>query len=201
MTRAALEAGEYATYVGAAQSFPGYLDALPGYISSTNPAVEDYFFSNQPGESQQKPTTFFRHIAELEESKRTVNATVCDYWIDPDGTANPGPNQLRGAWWVKLSNPGGDPGVPAVADTDARTNDQREHPIPTWNVFGSWKIDKLKYVPIEEIPRSCVDWWQERFPTFVPRNGSNVLDPPEGYVPETMPVAVQYPEWIGPPTS
>lgn len=200
VTRAAVEAALYATVVGAAQSFPGYENALPAYISPTNPAVEDFFVSNRPDGSLQKPMTSFKHLADLDDSSRSVKATVCDYWVDVEGEPNAGPEQLHGAWQVELANPEGDPGRPGIADGDGLSHDLRGGKVPTWDVFGSWKINVLRYIPLEKIPPVCADWWQERFPTFVHRNEYNALYAPPGYVPDTMPVAPQYPEWIGPST-
>ena len=111
--------------------------------------------------------------------------------------------RLNMAFRVELERTDDDPGQPGVPDADAAEQDPRAHRVPTWNVFEGWKVTKLHYLRRlngDVIPQGCTDWWQQQFPAFAP-NASGNLVPPAGFEPPTMPVAVQYPEWIGPAIS
>lgn len=58
------------------------------------------------------------------------------------------------------------------------------------------------YTSDEAIAAPCHGWWAEQFPTFVRKDASPYLYPPEGYVFPTLPDDhLQYPEWIRPSDS
>ena len=203
LVRGAYEAADYTRFVGQAQSFPGYPAAVGGPTRPGNPDKEEFFTWLEPGEDVQVPLTNFLHITEYEETGPGIGATVCSYNLHAD----PGPNfsveGLNAAFRVELERTADDPGQPGIPDTDPAQQDARANRVPTWNVFEGWKITKLHYLRRldgDVIPQGCTDWWQQQFPAFA-ANASGNLVPPPGFEPPTMPVAVQYPEWIGPANS
>jgi hypothetical protein len=200
LVRSAYEAADYTRFVGQAHSFPGYPEAVGGPTRHGNPDKEEFFTWLEPDEDEQIPLTNFLHITAYDETDPGIGATVCSYNLHAD----PGPNfsveGLNAAFRVEMERTADDPGQPGVPDTDPAQQDPRAHRVPTWNVFEGWKITKLHYLRRldgDVIPEGCTDWWQQQFPTFA-ANASGNLVPPPGFEPPTMPVAVQYPEWIGP---
>ena len=203
LVRAAYEAADYTRFVGQAHSFPGYPAAVGGPARQGNPDKEEFFTWLEPGEDEQIPLTNFAHITSYEESGPDIGATVCSYNLHADPGTNLSVEGLNIAFRVELERTADDPGQPGVPDTDPAQQDPRAHRVPTWNVFEGWKITKLHYLRRlngDVIPQGCTDWWQQQFPAFAP-NASGNLVPPAGFEPPTMPVAVQYPEWIGPANS
>ncbi|WP_084727414.1 hypothetical protein [Rhodococcoides yunnanense] len=103
---------------------------------------------------------------------------------------------------MQLSTTADNAELPGIPDTDAMSHDRRAHFLPSWNVFGDWKIDEMvhaAYTDDESIAAPCHDWWAAQFPTFVHKDASPYLYPPDGYVFPTVPDNhLQYPEWIGP---
>lgn len=193
-----MEAVGWAGYVGAESSFPGYRSALPD-MGTPGGLIDPYLVNEEPTDPEKLAFTSFHHIVDFEFTEEQLRATVCGYAIDVPENASAGPKALGNAWRIGLRNTVDNAGATGQPDDDP-AYDEPAHRIPDWNVFGTWEIDELRRVPGTEIPDVCATWWKERFPTFVRRDGLNFFDAPEGYVPETMPVAPQYPEWIGPST-
>ncbi len=143
------------------------------------------------------------YIADFATTDSRVAATVCSYELFSEPRPNITLNPLNAAFRVELERTAADPGQPGIPDTDPAQQDARANRVPTWNVFEGWKITKLHYLRRldgDVIPQGCTDWWQQQFPAFA-ANASGNLVPPPGFEPPTMPVAVQYPEWIGPANS
>ncbi|MFC0454724.1 hypothetical protein ACFSUH_27655 [Rhodococcus jostii] len=203
LVRASYEAGDYTAFVGLENSYPGFGRAVGGEANHGDPAIEYFMTSLEAEQSAQAPGTSFAHITAYESTETSVSATVCNYQLFPQNGTNISLNPLNMAFRVELERTDDDPGRPGVPDADAAEQDPRAHRVPTWNVFEGWKVTKLHYLRRlngDVIPQGCTDWWQQQFPAFAP-NASGNLVPPAGFEPPTMPVAVQYPEWIGPAIS
>lgn len=203
LIRAAYEAGELTSYVGLSNSYPGYESAVGGPARHSNRDKEEFLTWREPEDTRQAAGTNFAHIADFATTDSSVAATVCSYEIFSEPHANITLNPLNAAFRVELERTADDPGQPGVPDTDPARQDPRANRVPTWNVFEGWKITKLHYLRRldgDVIPQGCTDWWQQQFPAFA-ANASGNLVPPPGFEPPTMPVAVQYPEWIGPANS
>ncbi|TQC45252.1 hypothetical protein EEB14_32875 [Rhodococcus sp. WS4] len=203
LVRAAYEAGELTSYVGLSNAYLGYESAVGGPARHGDPDKEEFLTWREPEDTRQVAGTNFVHITELATTDSRVAATVCSYELFSEPHANITLNPLSAAFQVELEHTADDPGQPGVPDADAAEQDPRAHRVPTWNVFEGWKIAKLHYLRRlngDVIPQGCTDWWQQQFPAFAP-NASGNLVPPAGFDPPTMPVAVQYPEWIGPANS
>ncbi|WP_159918750.1 hypothetical protein [Rhodococcus sp. WAY2] len=202
LIRATYEAGNYATFVGLEDSYPGFGRAVGGEAHHTDPDIE-YFMTSRTVESDtQAEGTSFGHITAYQATETSVAATVCHYYLFPESGTNISLNPLKMAFRIQLERAGADAGQAGIPDTDPARKDPRAHRVPTWNVFGDWKITRLHYLRQlngDVIPQGCTDWWRQQFPNFSPNAGGNLVPPP-GFEPPTMPVAVQYPEWIGPAT-
>ncbi|KAF0961335.1 hypothetical protein MLGJGCBP_05614 [Rhodococcus sp. T7] len=199
LVRASYEAGDYTAFVGLENSYPGFGRAVGGEAHHGDPDIEYFMTALEAENDTQAPGTSFAHITAYETTENSVAATVCNYYVFPQNGANISLNPLNMAFRVELERTADDPGQPGVPDTDPAVQDPRAHRVPTWNVFEGWKITRLHYLRRldgDVIPQGCTDWWQQQFPTFA-ANASGNLVPPPGFEPPTMPVAVQYPEWIG----
>jgi hypothetical protein len=201
LVRATYESADYTRFVGQARSFPGYPEAVGGPTRRSNADKEDFFTSAEPGEDEQIALTNFLHITGYAETATGIGATVCSYNLHADPGVNLSVEGLNLAYRIELERIGED-GLPGIPDTDPARHDPRANRLPLWNVFDGWKITKLRYLrPTkgDEMPQGCIDWWLRQLPGFT-QNASAVVVPPPGFEPPTMPVAVQYPEWIGPAT-
>jgi len=201
LVRATFEAGEYTYFVGLDKSYPGFREAVGGPARHDDPDKSDLMTWAVPANSKQRPATVFEHITDFTATQTNVSATVCRYMLYPGDEFNATLNPLDEASRIELSNSAESAGLPGSADSRYDSQDPHAHRPPTWNAFGTWKIDKIRWtktVAGESIPNGCVDWWQQRFPTFTEKTEQNVLSGPEGFVAPTQPVAIQYPEWIGP---
>ncbi|MCQ4121657.1 hypothetical protein [Rhodococcus tibetensis] len=202
LVRATYESADYTRFVGQARSFPGYPEAVGGPARRGDPEKEDFFTSLDPGQDEQIPLTNFLHITAFEETAAGVGATVCTYNLRADPGVNLSVEGLNLAFRIELERTGEDSGQPGIPDTNPAQQDPRAHRPPSWNVFDGWKITKLRYLrpPMgDEMPQGCIDWWLQQLPSFT-ENASGIVVPPPGFETPTMPVAVQYPEWIGPAT-
>ncbi|QDQ89714.1 hypothetical protein FND50_02250 [Rhodococcus sp. WB9] len=203
LVRASYEAGDYTAFVGADNSYPGFTRAVGGEAHHGDSDIEYFMTSLGVQNDTQAPGTSFAHITAFESTGASVTATVCNYHVFPENGANISLDPLNMAFRVELARTADDPGQAGVPDTDPAQQDSRAHRVPTWNVFEGWKITKLRYLRRMDgdvIAQGCTDWWQQRFPAFAPNAAGNLV-PPAGFEPPTMPVAVQYPEWIGPANS
>lgn len=196
LIRASVEAAELTFFVGIDHSYPGYKKAVRGPRNWNDPDFDEHGTWLEPVGSSQRPGTYFRHITDYSVTDSTIKATVCEYRLypEPAGTLDP----LSAAWQVELENAGTTPGQQGVADGVADGHDPRATLPPDWNVFGTWKVEKLRSIAPAYVPQGCMGWWHEQFPTFAHISKHNILNAPPGFVEPTMPVAVQYPEWIAP---
>ncbi|WP_213574817.1 hypothetical protein [Rhodococcus sp. USK13] len=203
LVRATYEAGEYTAFVGLENSYPGFGRAVRGEAHHGDPDIEYFMTSLKVQTETQAPGTIFGHITAYQSTETSVAATVCHYYLFPENdTTNISLNPLSMAFSFELERAGVDAGPAGIPDTDPARKNPRAHRVPTWNVFGDWKITRLHYLRElngDVIPRGCTDWWRQQFPAFT-ENPSGTLAAPPGFEPPTMPVAVQYPEWIGPAT-
>ncbi|MFC9361349.1 hypothetical protein ACFTZB_32815 [Rhodococcus sp. NPDC057014] len=203
LIRASYEAGDFTAFVGLENSYPGFGTAVGGEAHPGDPDIEYFMTAHEAENGTQFPGTSFAHITAFESTEASLAATVCNYSIFLQAGTNISLNPLNMAFRIELERTADDPGQPGVPDTDPAQQDARAHRVPTWNVFEGWKITKLHYLRRldgDVIPQGCTDWWQQQFPAFA-ANASGNLVPPPGFEPPTMPVAVQYPEWIGPANS
>lgn len=196
LVRAVEEGGELAFIRGLENSFPGYREALGGPVRHDDPDIMDSVGSVQPlGQAVER--TNFRHIADFSATDTAVGATLCTsklYAHESDNTFEP---QLR-TTRIELANTTDSPGAPGVPDLNPDGKDAGAFRRPDWNVFGSWKITRFQTLPSSEAPPECTRWWLSQFPTLQTDPGTGRISIPDGFRAPTQPVAVQYPEWIGP---
>ncbi len=205
LVRGIREAAEYSYFVGLNNSYPGYAEAVGGPAGRNNPKIDEVMARLEPRNSRQEPSTVFRHITAYSAADRTIKATVCEYKLFPElGRTDAPPNSdgfsLSDAIEVDLENNSNSPGLPGIADGSIDARDSRANRPPTWNIFGTWTVNTLRVVPAPSIPQGCMDWWHEQFPTFTQQADAHILSAPPGFQVPVQPVAIQYPEWIGPAT-
>ncbi|NLE82570.1 MAG: hypothetical protein GX610_23940 [Rhodococcus sp.] len=194
LVRATYEAGGMAFFRGIDNSFPGYREAIGGPVDHLDPDIMDSVGSVVPI-GKPLPTTNFRHIATISSNDRSVMATVCTY----EAYANEEDNGLTtrfGRTRIELENVGTSAGAPGIPDADPDRENPAAHDPPDWNVFGSWKIRVFNTDTPE--PVECNRWWHSLFPALPFDSETDRLDLPHGFHVPTQPVAIQYPEWIGP---
>ena len=197
LIRAAEEAAVYTFVVGPEAEFPGYFDAVRDSDIGLFPA--DHDFRTENGKYLQDRYTWFRNIVDYSADAGRVSATVCTYRVYEDPAKYRSDIVLHVAVRIALVNTSDVPGRAGIVDTDAAARDPRAQHPPSWNVFGTWNIVDYTSFLTNETPQGCIDWWKQEFPMFTAdRLGSRALISPPGFVMPTMPVAVQYPEWIGP---
>lgn len=194
LVRATEEAGQLSFFAGLDHSFPGYRAAIGGPVDHLDPDKMDAVGLVQP-KGIPVESTNYRHITNFVASDDAVAATLCTY----KAYANDGDNRLTtrfGRTRIELENVGTSAGTPGTPDTDPDRENPAAHDLPDWNVFGSWKIRVFK-TDIPE-PVECDRWWHSQFPELPFDPETDRIDVPHGFRVPTQPVAVQYPEWIGP---
>ncbi|MDO1477040.1 hypothetical protein KI427_09005 [Rhodococcus ruber] len=197
LVRAAVEAGLRTFNYGTKFTFPGYLDAVGAPYDFDHGEVWDHLVRPGPVDPPQWRATYFMHLTALSATATEVTGAVCEYGVGTEPGEEYSVYPLRMVRAVTLRNTAETPGAAGIPDTDAEGHDPRAAIAPDWDVFGTWKIVQLRTGgPNWVIPDTCTAWWHERFPTFELHDG--LLSPPPGFEPPTMPVAQQYPEWIGP---
>ncbi|WP_432793887.1 hypothetical protein [Rhodococcus ruber] len=197
LVRAAVEAGLRTFNYGTKFTFPGYFDAIGAPYDFDHAEVWDHLVRPGPVDPPQWRATYFMHLTALSATATEVTGAVCEYGVGTEPGEEYSVYPLRMVRAVTLRNTADTPGAAGIPDTDAEGHDPRAAIAPDWNVFGTWKIVQLRTGgPNWDIPDTCTAWWHERFPTFELHDG--LLSPPPGFQPPTMPVAQQYPEWIGP---
>ena len=201
LVRASIEGAEMTLLFGIDNSFPGYSEAVGGPRETTDDHFDRGAAWNSPIDVRQRPVTLYRHLVDLEVDHDRITANVCSYQLFAEGD-NTLFNPLSRATRVELLlAPGGNYGAAGTPDSDPATSDPDAQNPPGWNVFGDWRIQTLRLIPVSPdhtIPESCLPWWSSRFPEFEHRTELNILNAPDGWTPPTQPVALQYPEWIGP---
>ncbi|PVX68379.1 UNVERIFIED_ORG: hypothetical protein FNL38_104202 [Nocardia globerula] len=196
LIRATAEATAYTHTGGPEFTYPGYIDAIRD-ISRDRSSISSWIVNQTPDYDNR--FTWFRNIVDFSESSDSVSAIVCDYLVHEKPSKFDSSVVLDGSVRIVLENTAELAGSSGIVDTDVGGHDPRAQRPPSWNVFGNWKIVEEKSIPGNAISQGCVDWWKQEFPTFtVDTQGSRALISPPGYVMPTMPMAVQYPEWIGP---
>ncbi len=197
LVRAAVEAGDITLFAGIEASFPGYAAAINGPRKVGDDAIDSEFVSESETLPQSKRTEYL-HITSYAEEGRTVSANVCRFYLRAEPVSGAEANDHTFCEGVTLENSSADPGAVGQRDESVTEHAPQAQRLPTWNVFGTWKIKKLKLLSFADIPDSCIDWWRQQFPMLTQIGitksfGANPESPPP-----IMPVAVQYPEWIAP---
>ncbi len=200
LVRASVEAGNYAYRYSLDTTFPGYDAAVGGPFQFDENEILPGLVPNGRGDFEPRPHTARYHIATLTETPTEIVADVCDATDWP--TSHPISESFRVgfAWVVHLRNTTDTPGLPGIPDADPDTADPRALRVPDWNVFGTWRISQLRTGGRDwrgTAPPECTNWWLRRFPGSDVTPNGNVLTPAGTVVPG-VPVAQQYPEWIGP---
>ncbi|RJO76538.1 hypothetical protein D5S18_09580 [Nocardia panacis] len=203
LVRATSEAGYLTQFAGVDKSYPGYNRAVGAPVSwHDEDKSEKLAWSNPVDPVIPKPGTFYNHITDYAASDTQITASVCSYGISAVASTRPASTQvLNDAVQIHLSNYAPTPGVAGIPDIDPTKRDPRGHRVPTWNVFGTWTVARIKFHTRDSIPAGCTDWWQQQFPDFIRSPNYNFLTAPPGYQPPVHPIVEQYPEWIGPSAS
>ncbi|WP_227979303.1 hypothetical protein [Nocardia spumae] len=199
LVRGTYEAGRYTRYVGVDRSYPGYNRAVGAPVSWHNEdKSERLVWSEINDPANPGRWTFYNYITNFSASETQISADVCSYVI-PSAAGKPdSPWVLDDSTQIQLTNTGKTPGPPGIPDGNQPGHATSGHWSPTWNIFGSWQVTRIKNYVNYANPDACMDWWIQQFPTFTrPPHGKFVTSPPD-YQPPIHPVAVQYPEWIGP---
>lgn len=194
------------SYYSLGTTFPGYRDAVGGPLHFDDAEILPALVPNgRGGDNELGLWTDHYHIASLTETPTEIVADVCDYRQRPTEVTKSSNAQVGFPWVVHLRNttdtPPGLPGIPPDTDPDTSDPPRALRVPPDWNVFGRWQITKLHAGGRDwkgTAPEECTNWWLQRFPP-----GSNATDDgnvlvPAGTVVPGVPVAQQYPEWIGP---
>ncbi|WP_405166541.1 hypothetical protein OG203_16470 [Nocardia sp. NBC_01499] len=204
LIRAAHESGWIVSHVGINNAYSGYREALAPPDNDHN--MDVLFTEVAPDESAeywlQTKETHHSHITAYSADDKTVTATVCRYVVPEDSVGASG-SDLRdftsnmSVVDIRLENATGNAGKPGIADRDPNQHDPAAHRPPRWNVFGDWKITKIKK-NLDSDPEGCRTWFQQQIPGLIAEPDSKTLKlSPTVQIPP-QPVAVQYPEWIGP---
>lgn len=207
LVRVSVESGDYAMSFGVDGDYPDY-PPFPGYAKAIGAPARgdvnftDAYYATPFPQADLVERARYYHLAQLTTDGKSIDATVCGYRIGADESSKLALSPLKGAVHVRLSTTSVSPGLPGIADADAESSDPRAHVLPSWDVFGDWKIDTLINAGFDErdtFSGACFPWWSEKFPTFTPKYNLPYLFPPDDYVYPSMPEKhVQYPEWIGP---
>lgn len=206
LVRASVESGDYALAFGVGKfadfpQFPGYLEAI-GAPSESDNRYTPYYYARSPEKPDTNEWAQYYHLARVTTDGKNIDATVCGYGLGDNPAKNYNLSPIKDAIHVQLSTTADSPGLPGIPDADPAASDPRAHFLPSWNVFGDWKIDGMVHAAYSDngaVAEPCFDWWAAQFPTFVRTEPSPYLYPPEGYVFPTLPADhLQYPEWIGP---
>lgn len=198
LVRASLEAGQYAALYSIGTTFPGYLESFGDRRRIDGSEIWTDLVPNGSGNGGAGPWTTRYHIADLTETPTEITAEVCDDEDKTTSVTRPEQSWVGFSWVVSLRNTGDTPGLPGIPDTSPETSDPRARRVPDWNVFDSWRITQLRTGGRDRntAAPACTDWWLQRYP------GSTTVDGyvhiPAGTVTPGLPVAQQYPEWIGP---
>ncbi len=198
LVRATFEAGSLTYYVGFTRSFPGYVRALDG----AGTRVDSDFREQYRALGGREPIgVSYDHIIDYAADSSAIKATVCtiNSFSGEPGKPLSASSHVH-AYNVELYNTAAAPGLPGVRDgQDTAHRNNPGQPIPSWDVFGTWRVAKFGAPPdgsVEPYNR-CSAWWAEYFPAlkFVPESGVSV---PSEFSDTHEPVKAQYPKWIAP---
>ncbi|KAA8877339.1 hypothetical protein F3087_45025 [Nocardia colli] len=203
LVRAAHESGWLVNRAGIDNAYIGYREALAPPDNDHDMDVlftEQKTFQGADSVLQAGKETDYSRVTALSANGKTVTATVCRYVVPEKGVNSGNLNDFASTMSVvdlRLENTGSEPGKTGVADNDPGQHDPAAHRVPSWNVFGTWKITKIKR-NLDADPEGCRSWFQQQIPGLIAEPGSKTLKfPPTLQIPP-QPVAVQYPEWISP---
>ncbi|WP_157124749.1 hypothetical protein [Nocardia pseudovaccinii] len=197
LVRATVESGDLTLFGGISAAFPGYSSAFDVPHDASNYDIETTFYSDSKTLPQQRRTEYL-HITSYAADSKRVSAVVCRFYTRPEsipGEENSAHTFCEG---VVLENGGVDAGKPGLRDEAAETGTPNGSRVPAWNVFGTWKIKKIKLLGGDETPDSCFTWWGEKFPYLTRVGSRRFYEVVPGATMPTAPLATSYPEWIGP---
>ncbi|MFC9432982.1 hypothetical protein [Nocardia sp. NPDC057030] len=195
LVRAAVEAGDITLFAGIGASFPGYAAAINGPRQVGDDAIDSGFVSDSKTLPQSKRTEYL-HITSYAEEGRTVSANVCRFYLRAEPVPGAESNDHTFCEGVMLENSSADAGTSGQRDESVSDHAAQARRLPTWNVFGTWKIKKLKLLSFADIPDSCIEWWRQQFPMLTQIGITKSFAASPDSPPPIKPVAVQYPEWI-----
>lgn len=202
LVRATYEAGTYTRYVGVDRSYPGYSQAVGAPVSWHNEdKMEPMVWSEVNNPVKPGRWTIYDHITNYSASNTRITADVCRYSVpSAEGKYDDSPWVLNDSTRIELSNTGisRGSGAPGIPDDNQEAHAANGHRSPSWNVFGTWQVTRIKRYDVDVNPDACVAWWLQQFPTFSRSPYGNFVTSPPGFQLPVHPVAVQYPEWIGP---
>lgn len=204
LLRAAFEPRRYWPVISEVDDFfPGYTSAL---VEQPRPG-QSTRFAERAEYLAPLGETVFAHITDYSATDTEVSGTVCSYMINTTEGRNWSVEFPDHAYRIVLKNRGESPGLPGVVDSDPERGEPGDR-TPSWDVFGSWKIQPYVYLSGSSnppanggngIPPGCQDWWLQQFPELIYETPTAQLRrQPKGFVAPVMPLGVQYPGWIGP---
>ncbi len=199
LVRGTAEAGYYTRYVGVDRSYPGYNKAVGAPVSWHNEdKTETLVWSDVNDPAKPGLWTFYDHITNYAANDSHITADVCSYNVPEAAGKSNGPWVLNDSVRIQLTNTEKTPGAPGIPDDSLDRRAANGHRSPNWNIFGTWQVTHIKRYTVDTNPAACVDWWLQQFPGFARSPYGNFVTSPPDFQRPNHPVAVQYPEWIGP---
>lgn len=220
LVRASIESGRMAQWAGVDYAFPGYADALSnvtkysGLFGSTWQKPHKYGSFDGP-----RTNLYMAHIGEMTHTADRVTATVCAFERSDLTRHKPIPTPVPPNYYVGTSVPhetqpvtytlellrsSSAPDQPTgLPDHSVTEHDPRGAKVPSWNVFGDWKIHVMDSDRMGDYTQPpCVAWWARVFPGWsAPANAPWDFAPPYPVKDWTAATGVHglpinYPEWI-----
>lgn len=216
LIRAAIGGAEMTQWYGSLKSFPGYAAAITG---SETRLLEPWAWQIVPTDLRKAVTTwvYSYHLLDVKASVEEITGTTCGFRqsvvranppSSPPSSTYVAPKNFRSAFHqtayrITMTKPADQPaGASGTRDEDPAEETSKSPRVPTWNVYGSWKIHDIEILSPDSPDRNpvgCTDWWKQRFPSIVPDGTGDFTAPPEGFetkLPQPQPAT--FPEWISP---
>lgn len=212
-----MESGQMGAWASVDHAFPGYREALSEITEFTE------LFGSLTQRPQEDPRSviyrdlFNYHLGAMSASADHITATVCtlerfrtpEVSTPPPPSYSPSPNFPSATqpytFTVELQRPeGSGADQPAgLPDRSADEHDPRGGKVPSWNVFGDWKIRVLKTdrLGVYDQPE-CLAGWRQLFPGWImPPGDPLAFHPPQPTSDFDTAVAFRtvppnFPEWI-----
>ncbi|MEV4237994.1 hypothetical protein AB0J47_22770 [Nocardia sp. NPDC049737] len=197
LVRATVESGDLTLFGGIDVAFPGYAAAFESPHDPGNYDIESTFYSDHGTLPQQRRTEYL-HITSYVADSHRVSAVVCRFYTRPGAIPGEESSAHTFCQGVALENSGTDAGAHGRRDESVENDTAGGGRVPAWNVFGTWRIKKIKFLGGDETPDSCFTWWSEKFPYLIRIGARRFYEVAPGATMPTESLAKQYPEWIGP---
>jgi hypothetical protein len=197
LVRATVESGDLTLFGGIDVAFPGYAAAFETPYDPGNYDIESTFYKKWETLPQQRRTEYL-HITNYIADSHKVSAVVCRFYTRPEPISGEESSAHTFCQGVALENSGTDAGTPGRRDESTENGTGDGGRVPAWNVFGTWKIKKIKFLGGDETPDSCFTWWSEKFPYLIRVGNRRFYEVAPGATMPPEPLAKHYPEWIGP---